>query len=123
MIRMLEQYEQRVCATAKPEPLHLALSRPDGTVFTESYSILPPDESPEETEVYLERQLKMLLWQKGGSKLHIAGNREWADRLRRIYSARGAREFDANFIGQKLFAQPFEVEWVEESALPAAHFQ
>lgn len=121
MIRMLEQYEQRVCATAKPEPLHLALSRPDGTVFTESYSILPPDESPEETEVYLERQLKMLLWQKGGSKLHIAGNREWADRLRRIYSARGAREFDANFIGQKLFAQPFEVEWVEESALPAAN--
>jgi predicted NBD/HSP70 family sugar kinase len=120
MIRMLENYEKRVRNSDNVERIQFAATRPEGTVFTESFQVLPPSESSDATIQYLERQLKMLLWQKGGNKVYVTGNKYWSDILDSIYSPKGTRAFDADFIGQKLFQQPFQVIFVSESDLPQA---
>lgn len=120
MIRMLENYEERIRKSEKFERIQFAITRPEGTVFSESYQILPSAEPPHATIEYLERQLKMLLWQKGGSKVYVSGSKVWANKLADIYSASGPRAFDADFIGKKLFQEPFQVIAVDESEMPQA---
>ena len=102
--------------------LELALCRDDGTVFRMADTILAPSaENDGLTLKYVERLFKFLLWQKGGNRLLLAGAPDVAAALGRIYSATGARSFDWDFIGSKIFGAPISVAAVESSALPAAN--
>ncbi len=62
--------------------------------------------------VYLERLLKFLLWQKGGRRVLIAGADELVPALAHAYSPGGARAFDAEFIGQRIFVDRFSISAV-----------
>lgn len=99
--------------------LELALVRQDGTAFRWSSPLLPdaPEHAPA-TLRYVERALKFLLWQKGGSRVQIAGAPELVPALAAIYSPDGARAFDSDFIGKKIFGEALGFEVVEESTLP-----
>jgi len=82
----------------------LALTRPDGTVFRQSARVLPDSDANRPFNVrYVERLVKFLLWMKGGSGLLVAGADELAHELAEIFSAEGARAFDDQTIGRKVF--------------------
>jgi len=99
--------------------LELALVRQDGTAFRWSSPLLPdaPVHAPA-TLHYVERALKFLLWQKGGSRVLIAGAPELVPALAAIYGPGGARGFDSEFIGKKIFGEALTFEAVDSSALP-----
>lgn len=115
-------YRAKVAADAEARPIELALCRTDGTVFRHSDRILSPGGGKDALTVkYVERLFKFLLWQKGGSKLLVAGAPDVADALSKIYSADGERSFDWEFIGHKIFGEHITVVAVDASELPEAN--
>ena len=114
-------YRERVSA-AESEPLALALHRPNGNVSVLHTRILR--QTPETRALnqrYAERLLKFLLWQRGGHRVTVAGNGEIACWLAGVYSAEGARAFDFEFMGERVYRAPFEIAWVPYEKCPAQH--
>lgn len=66
----------------------------------------------------MERIVKFLLWQKGGNIILVAGDDAIADMLASRYCKGGAREFDWDFIGKKIYGSPIEVKKVSVEELP-----
>ncbi len=115
-------YRSRVKASKAGRPIEIALSRIDGTTFRWSGTVLPAGgENDALTTKYIERIVKFLLWQKGGSRILIAGVPDVATALSSIYSESGPRSFDWSFIGTKIFGEPISVKSVDASELPAAN--
>lgn len=101
--------------------LALSLERNDGRVARFSTGLLPADH-PRSVDnfFYVDRIVKMLLWQKGGFRLWISGPREIAEYLAETYRIGGAREFDAEFMARVYERPEFECRWVDSvSELPA----
>ncbi len=97
-------YRERVAQNPAAQNLLLALTRPDGTVFRHAVRILPNSEANRELNLrYVERLLKFLLWMKGGSRVLVAGSDTLAAQLTKVFSADGARAFDDQTIGRKMF--------------------
>ncbi len=104
--------------------VHLALERPDGTVFRHAFSLLRQNH-PEahRTPRFVERRVKFLLWQQGASRVWLAGAPEVADHLRRVYAPEGERAFDHAFMGGKVYGEVFSVrEAASADELPAERF-
>src|SRR5687767_2740942 len=76
--------------------LTLALERNAGAVSRFSMPIFP-DQHPRHRESVLlaERVLKLLLWQRGGHRVSVAGSASIAAHLADCYGPGGARAFDA----------------------------
>jgi len=111
-------YRQRVAQTPDPEPLDMALVRPDGVCYRHQTTVLPPrDPFQGITRVYTERLLKFLLWQKGASRI-LVSNRAIADWLASVYRPDGARGFDADIFGGKIFPEPLSIEYANREDLP-----
>lgn len=115
-------YRDKVKAEGGGRGVELALCRDDGTVFRLAGRILAPGGGNDSlTLKYVERLFKFLLWQKGGNRLLVAGAPEVAEALGSIYRRGGAREFDWDFIGRKIFGAAITVLAAEPSTLPDAH--
>jgi len=101
--------------------LHLALSRPDGTASRFQTLVLPEGPQSPESLQHVERTVKFLLWARGGNQVLLAGPHApaFAQALQDIYSATGARAFDANFF-KKLFEKPLTFTATTVDALPVA---
>lgn len=113
-------YRAEALAAPGCRTLELALVRQDGTAFRWASPLLPDaSEYAATTLRYVERAVKFLLWQKGGSRILIAGAPELVPALSSIYGPGGAREFDGNFIGKKIFGEPLSFVAVDRTALPA----
>jgi predicted NBD/HSP70 family sugar kinase len=113
-------FRKRVVA-AKALPVGLAVGRPDGTVFRQDTAILPwSDHTAEVNTRHVERFVKYLLWQKGGSRVWVAGCPPLAAALARDYAPGGSRAFDADLMGAKVFGEPFRVTACKPDGLPAA---
>jgi len=97
--------EFRKLAAADPRPFAICVERGDGTRSTCRTEI---SSNAELNLTYTERLLKMLLWQKGGFKIHLGGDTRLAQQLSEIYSPDGARAFDHNFMGNKAYGKPVE---------------
>jgi predicted NBD/HSP70 family sugar kinase len=112
-------YRAEALATPGHRFLDLALVRRDGTAFRWASPLLPelPAHAARTTR-YVERVVKFLLWQKGGSRVLVAGAPELVPLLAAIYGPGGAREFDGDFIGRKIFGEALSFEAVEPAALP-----
>ena len=104
-------YRALVEANGHARNLAIALERTEGSTSVFRTRVLP-HEGPNVAlnERYVERLLKFLLWQKGGSRIVIGGDPQIADFLRRVYSPTGPRAFDHEFMGQKVYGRPFTVE-------------
>lgn len=104
-------YRERVAADHGARPFALVLARPDGTSSTfESHVLAADHPAASLTLRYVERWLKFLLWQKGGSRVRVVGAPEIAAELARIYSPAGERAFDHAFMGEKIYGETFRVE-------------
>lgn len=115
-------YRTQVRADPAARAIDLALCRDDGTVFRMSDHILSAGATNDPlTLKYVERLFKFLLWQKGGSRLLMAGAPEVSAALGRIYSKTGARSFDWDFIGRNIFGEAITVSAVGAGELPAAN--
>ena len=115
-------YLAMVGANHSARPIELALTRADGTTFRWAGKILPQGGANDALTLrYIERHVKFLLWQKGGSHLLVSGAPDVAASLAAIYSETGARAFDWGFIGTKIFGEPISIHAVDASDLPAAN--
>lgn len=101
--------------------LALALARKDGTTFRHEVRVLAANHPQAAlTLTYVERLLKFLLWMKGGSQVLIAGADEIASALAAQYRPGGVRAFDHEFMGEKVFGEPFSIRAVKLEQLPVA---
>jgi predicted NBD/HSP70 family sugar kinase len=113
-------YASLVARDAGARPFALVLVRTDGSVFRHDGRVLSAGHPAAAlTLTYAERLLKFLLWMKGGPQVLVAGAPEIAAELAKIYAPGGARAFDYDFMGAKIFGRVFSVEAVAFEALPA----
>ena len=114
-------YRDLVAKDRGARPFAMVLVRPDGTAFRHDSRVLSATHPAAElTLTYAERLLKFLLWMKGGSQVFVAGADEVAAALAKIYSPAGARAFDHEFMGTKVFGRPFSLVASSFESLPAA---
>ena len=114
-------FRARVAAETGSLPLRLALERPDGTTFVHETRVLPAGAEHEALNAtYVDRLVKQLLWQKGGARIHVGGSEEIARRLAATYAETGARAFDREIIGVKMFGEPITVHGCALDAVPEA---
>jgi hypothetical protein len=98
------------------QPLAIALARGDDSVSVYRTSVLPHDGANVPlNERYVERLLKFLLWQKGGCQVTVTGDPRIMGYLRTVYSTQGPRAFDREFMGERVYGQPFRIDWAEET--------
>jgi predicted NBD/HSP70 family sugar kinase len=97
-------------------PLAIALERADGAVSVFRTDIL--HDGGDLTRRYAERLLKFLLWQKGGWRVTVAGEPDLARYLRSVYAPTGARAFDYEFMGERVYGKPLTIESTAFDASP-----
>jgi len=91
-------------------PLAVGLERNDGGVSIFRTHIFPPEHKLASTNLlYTERLVKTLLWLRGGHKLNIAGPDKIGEFIKEVYSSKGERTFDVNFMSN-IYEKPFTVE-------------
>ena len=112
-------YAAKVAKTPGSKPLAISLERGDSKVSVYRTNVLPQTEENSALNIrYVERLLKFLLWQRGGYKVLIAGEPVIAAMIKAIYSPVGARAFDYDFMGRKVYGHPMEVEACDLDAVP-----
>lgn len=110
---------KRAAEDAHGPEIIIALARPDGTCFHHRMRILPyGSDTRALNEQAVERTLKFLLWMKGGSRIYLSKCAPLAEHLASVYSATGARAFDNDLIGRKVFLEDVRVEAMQEEQLP-----
>ena len=118
---VLRQARQRVADGANAVELTFLLERLPGDRSVHRVTLPNPADDPSgEVERLVERICKFLLWQQGASRVGIHssdGSDHLAKRLAKIYSANGARAFDADMM-QRAFGRPLVIE-----ALDSAHVE
>jgi len=91
-------------------PLTVSLERNDGGVSIFKTHIFPPEHKMASTNLlYVERLVKTLLWLRGGHKLTIAGSDKIGEFIKEVYSPKGKRAFDADFMSN-IHGKPFTIE-------------
>jgi predicted NBD/HSP70 family sugar kinase len=110
---------QAVRASGHRVPLVIALERGDNSVSVYRTECFREDASAAALNLpYAERLVKMLLWQRGGWRVIVGGPRSVGLFVRQVYSADGARAFDAEFMGG-VYEHPFTVEITDADQVPA----
>ncbi len=98
----------------------LALGRPDGTVFTHRMKVLSESEGNDAlTCKAVAGVVSFLLWQKGGSRLSVAGVPRAGEALKAAYSADGAMAFTWDMMS-RFFLDPMRVVVCEADEIPPA---
>ena len=101
-----------------PEPLCIALERGDGSVSSYRTVVIHPSKGHvEATRLYVERIVKVLLWQRGGWKVYVGGPAEIGAYIGEVYSPHGERKFDFEFMGG-VYERQFEVVIATADAVP-----
>lgn len=106
---------RRACG-ANGRPLAIALERSDGSVSVFRTEVSAQDAALNQR--YAERLLKFLLWQKGGYRITVAGDNDLASYLRGVYAPGGARAFDYDFMGERVYGRPMEIRSAPYDAAP-----
>ncbi len=103
-------------------PFALALIRADGMASRYDTRLLAASPATALLNLrYAERLLKFLLWQKGGCRVLVAGADEVAAQLAAIYRPAGARAFDHDFMGEKVYGRTFAIQAAQLADLPPEH--
>ncbi len=99
-----------VAASGKGEPLIFGLERVNGSLSRFETVIFAADHprAPENL-FHAERLLKFLLWQRGAWKVYVGGASAVGEHLAHVYSPRGARAFDTEFMGERIYRRAFTV--------------
>jgi predicted NBD/HSP70 family sugar kinase len=111
----------RLCADdPHSREVTIAICRPGGTTFVHQMTVLPAsDEHAAGNLKRVERVVKMLLWQKGGSKIMISEAPELVREIGGHYSSAGDRNFDSRVVGERSYLSRMQVEFCPVDAIPA----
>ena len=104
--------EYRKAAEADPDHIQIAvtLECSNGAVSRIDTVLLPDTDANLALNLrYVERMLKFMLWAYGGCTATVAGAPKVAAELAKIYSATGARAFDYEVMGERIYGQEFKV--------------
>lgn len=110
------RYERDAKASGRAVPLVIGLEREHGLVSRFETVVRP--EADADTVRYVERLVKLLLWARGGWKVHFGGPRALGERIRGCYSATGERAFDVELMG-RVYERPFEIALMNAADVPA----
>jgi predicted NBD/HSP70 family sugar kinase len=115
-----QAFRRDVKASGQAVELVIGLERADDSI-SRYETIVFPDGHPraQENLVYVERLLKFLLWQRGGWQVYIGGSHKIGEHIQNVYAADGARAFDYQFMGEKIFQRPFTVTLCDVEDVPA----
>jgi predicted NBD/HSP70 family sugar kinase len=103
-------YRDALAQTGEARKIVIALERNSDSISTYATEIFPHIGGYRQLNIkYVERLIKSLLWLKGGYKLIIAGCDLLVEDVRKIYSVNGARSFDCEIIGKRIYDRDFEV--------------
>ena len=101
--------------------ISLAVERVNGAVSRFDTVLCPETSEYAELNLrYVERIVKFMLWAYGGWRVTVAGAPRVAAELSRVYSAQGARAFDYDVMGRRIYDRPFTVVGVSAGEAPAA---
>ncbi len=114
------KYRKMVDESGRGVETAICLERTNGSVSVFRTKVLPEDAPCSALNLeYVERIVKYLLWMKGGWKVTIAGNAKLAEEIGRIYSSTGARKFDHEIMGEKIYGREMLVSSCELRDAPA----
>ena len=103
-------YEEWAEIDPRRTPVVVGVTRPDGTIFRHEIRVLPHEGQNIPLNLkYVERIIKLMLWMKGGSGIIIAGHPELAKAVSGLYMPGGARSFDCDIVGRRIFLEPMTV--------------
>ncbi len=110
--------EDRVRASGLAVPVTLAVEQPGGTVSRED-TVAWPDGHPEAagSQHHAERLLKVLLWARGGSRVHVDGPAGLVAHLRQHYAEAPTGVFDAH-IAAEIYLRPLEIVSTPRGEIP-----
>jgi predicted NBD/HSP70 family sugar kinase len=112
-------FRDRVRKSGRGAPLVIGLERGDGSISVYRTECFDEDASSSALNLpYAERLVKFLLWQRGGWRVVVGGPRSVGEHIRQVYSARGARAFDYDFMGG-VYEHTFTVEITDPAKVPA----
>ncbi|MDD8030606.1 MAG: ROK family protein [Acidobacteriota bacterium] len=108
----------RDLAKENSEKIRIGLERENGLLAGWTDKILPlSEETLPLTQVYVEKLIKFLLWQKGGWKIYFQGPELIYQHLKKLYSSQGQRGFDVDLMSS-VYGKPFEVIMVSAGQFP-----
>jgi predicted NBD/HSP70 family sugar kinase len=111
-------YRAVVATDPEARTFIIALERPDGGVSRHQSRVLSANHPASAlSRRFTERLLKFLLWQKGGCTVRVAGAPELAAHLAAVYGPGGARAFDHEFMGEKVYGRTFSIRSVDAAEL------
>jgi|ERR1051326_1122126 predicted NBD/HSP70 family sugar kinase len=108
-------FRELVRSSDSPVSVGLALEQTDGNTSHFGTQILPESHSQAAGNfLYLERILKLLLWSRGGFRIHFQGPANLAAKLADHYRESPTGKFDSNIVAERMFDHPLEVVHVRE---------
>ncbi len=113
------EMQRQAAASGAPVPVALAIEQADGSCFHYHTNVLPARHpAAVGNGAFVERLVKFLLWSRGGFRVCVQGPAALVDHLRAHYAATPTGRFDAEIMGQRIYARPFEIVHTDE--LPQA---
>ena len=109
-------YREKVAESGKGVPVVIGLRREGGQVARYETEVLPGSDA--ETLRYVERLVKFMIWSRGGWKLYVGGPKAIGEKIKKVYSLRGARKFDCQMMA-KAYGRKFEVVVTSAGRVPA----
>jgi hypothetical protein len=104
-------------------PIDIALEQADGSIYRWRTAALPAGHPNASLNfLNLERQVKFLLWSRGGHRIYVQGPGDLASKLQRHYAETETGKFDTEIMGHRIFERPFEVVAVGPGEVPAETF-
>jgi predicted NBD/HSP70 family sugar kinase len=114
-----QAFDAALEASAGARPVDLALEQPDGSIFRWRTGALPQGHLDAGLNfLNLERQVKFLLWSRGGHRIYVHAPVELTARLERHYAETETGRFDREIMGGRVFERPFEILAVGAAELP-----
>lgn len=110
-------YVEAAGRSGKAVPLVIGLERECGLVSRYETLVMPATDA--ETQLYVERIVKFLVWARGGWRLYFGGPKAIGEIIRKTYSSRGVRKFDCQMM-ELSYGKKFEVVLTTPSKVPAA---
>ncbi|MBN2409047.1 MAG: ROK family protein [Candidatus Aminicenantes bacterium] len=107
-------------ADGRSVPLVLGLMRSGGSLSRYETAVFPPGHPSFESGLrYAERLIKSLLWMWGACRVIVGGPGEVGNHIRKAYSRRGDRAFDAALMSAA-YGKKFSVEVTAAGSVPPA---
>jgi hypothetical protein len=104
----------------KSVPLSIAIEKEDDSVLVYKTQIFSNESNfASSNYFYVEQLIKTLLWVYGGYRIIIGGPKQIGEYIKKLYSQKGKRAFDANFMSS-IYEKPFTVEIYDIEKIPPA---